>query len=45
MEPCPPFASPAGAEEARAEVVVGIGPISFDDLVAVARHGAPRPDQ
>ena len=28
------------AEEARADVVVGIGPISFDDVVAVARHGA-----
>ena len=33
------------AEEARAEVVVGTGPISFDDLVAVARHEAPSPDQ
>jgi histidine ammonia-lyase len=29
------------AEEVHAEVVVGIGPLSFDDLVAVARHGAP----
>ena len=29
------------AAEARAEVVVGTGPISFDDLVAVARHDAP----
>jgi len=29
------------ADEARAEVVVGTGPISFDDLVAVARHDAP----
>ena len=29
------------AEEVHAEVVVGIKPLSFDDLVAVARHGAP----
>jgi histidine ammonia-lyase len=26
--------------ETRTEVVVGVGPVSFDDVVAVARHGA-----
>ena len=29
------------AEEVHAEVVVGIGPLTFDDLMSVARHGAP----
>ena len=36
----PPRAGGVRANEVWAGVVVGIGPISFDDVVAVARHGA-----
>lgn len=36
----PPL-SPIPATAAPAPVAVGVGPVSFDEVVAVARHGAP----